>query len=147
DEIGLDEFSLLDNTLEKDTTKSNEEALIELYEKMRPGEPAVLDTATDYLKQLFFDPKRYDLGTVGRYKLNRRLRQETDKNTTVLTKEDVVGAVKYLIRLQNGQGKTDDIDHLSNRRVRQIGELVKDAAFRIGLIRLERSIREKMSLT
>lgn len=147
DEIGLDEFSLLDNTLEKDTTKSKEEALIELYEKMRPGEPAVLDTATDYLKQLFFDPKRYDLGTVGRYKLNRRLRQETDKNTTVLTKEDVVGAVKYLIRLQNGQGKTDDIDHLSNRRVRQIGELVKDAAFRIGLIRLERSIREKMSLT
>ncbi len=147
EEIALDEYNLLDNTLEKDTTQNREEALIELYEKMRPGEPAVLDTASDFLKQLFFDPKRYDLGKVGRYKLNRRLKQEIDIDTSVLVKEDIVGTVKYLIKLQNGQGKTDDIDHLSNRRVRQIGELVKDAAFRIGLIRLERSIREKMSLT
>ncbi len=148
EEIQLDEFNLLTSTLEKDTTASREEALIELYEKMRPGEPAVLDTATDYLKQLFFDPKRYDLGKVGRYKLNRRLKQDhVDLEKTVLDKEDLVGAIKYLIRLQNGQGKVDDIDHLSNRRVRQIGELVKESAFRIGLIRLERSIREKMSLT
>lgn len=144
----LDELNLIDNTIEKDTTNAKEEALIELYEKMRPGEPAVLDTATDYLKQLFFDPKRYDLGKVGRYKLNRRLKQDNiEEDKTILDKEDVVGAIKYLIRLQNGQGKIDDIDHLSNRRVRQIGELVKESAFRIGLIRLERSIREKMSLT
>lgn len=147
EEIKLDELNLLQNSLEKDTTASREEALIELYEKMRPGEPAVLDTAAEFLQQLFFDPRRYDLGKVGRYKLNRRLKEEVDQNTTVLVKEDIVNTVKYLIRLQNGQGKTDDIDHLSNRRVRRVGELVKDAAFRIGLIRLERSIREKMSLT
>lgn len=147
DEIKLDQFDLMANTIDKDPTKSKEEALLELYEKMRPGEPAVVETAAEYLKQLFFDPKRYDLGGVGRYKLNRRLELEIDKDTTVLTTDDILATVKYLIRLQNGQGRVDDIDHLSNRRVRQIGELVKDAAFRIGLIRLERSIREKMSLT
>lgn len=142
-----DEYDLIAKTLEKDTTKSQSEALIELYEKMRPGEPAVLDSAKEYLKQLFFDPRRYDLGEVGRYKMNRRLKVEVDPKTTVLSPEDVVAAVKYLIQLQNGVGKTDDIDHLSNRRVRRIGELVQANAFRIGLIRLERSIREKMSLT
>lgn len=142
-----DEYELLEKTIEKDVSKSQEEALIEIYEKMRPGEPAVLDNAKEYLKQLFFDPRRYDLGGVGRYKLNRRLKINIDAETTVLTPDDIVAAVKYLIKLQNGIGKTDDIDHLSNRRVRQIGELVQDAAFRIGLIRLERSIREKMSLT
>lgn len=142
-----DAYDLLKNTLEKDTTKTKEEALIEIYEKMRPGEPATIDGAQDYLKQMFFDPRRYDLGTVGRYKLNRRLKIQVDQETITLTPEDVVAAVKYLITLQNGKGKTDDIDHLSNRRVRQIGELVQESAFRIGLIRLERSIREKMSLT
>lgn len=142
-----DEFELLKNTLEKDMTKSREEALIEVYEKMRPGEPATLDTAQEYLKQMFFDPRRYDLGSVGRYKLNRRLKIDVELDTIVLTPEDVVATVQYLIKLQNGKGKTDDIDHLSNRRVRQIGELVQESAFRIGLIRLERSIREKMSLT
>ncbi len=147
DVTNQDEFDLLEKSIEKDACKSREEALIEVYEKMRPGEPAVLDNAKEYLKQLFFDPRRYDLGGVGRYKLNRRLKISVDPETTVLTTEDIVAAVKYLIRLQNGIGKTDDIDHLSNRRVRQIGELVQDAAFRIGLIRLERSIREKMSLT
>ena len=142
-----DEYELLKNTLEKDMTKSREEALIEIYEKMRPGEPATLDTAQEYIKQMFFDPRRYDLGTVGRYKLNRRLKIGVDLETIVLTPQDVVATVQYLIKLQNGKGKTDDIDHLSNRRVRQIGELVQESAFRIGLIRLERSIREKMSLT
>lgn len=147
EEIQFDEFKLLQTTLEKDTTQSQPEALLELYEKMRPGEPAVIDTAQEYVHQLFFDSRRYDLGLVGRYKLNRRLKLSVDENTTVLTPEDVVATVKYLIGLQNGRGKTDDIDHLSNRRVRQIGELVQESAFRIGLIRLERSIREKMSLT
>jgi DNA-directed RNA polymerase subunit beta len=142
-----DESRLLDKTIEKDTTKSENEALLELYQKMRPGEPAVLDTARQYLHQLFFDPRRYDLGTVGRYKLNRRLKIEENKEKTVLTPQDILAAVRYLIELQNGRGKTDDIDHLSNRRVRRIGELVQANAFRVGLIRLERSIREKMSLT
>ncbi|HYD35250.1 MAG TPA: DNA-directed RNA polymerase subunit beta [Vitreimonas sp.] len=142
-----DESDLIAKTIEKDPTKSQAEALIELYEKMRPGEPAVLDNAKEYLKQLFFDPRRYDLDEVGRYKLNRRLKVNADQKTTVLTTEDAVAAVRYLIKLQNGEGKTDDIDHLSNRRVRRIGELVQTNALRIGLIRLERSIREKMSLT
>jgi DNA-directed RNA polymerase subunit beta len=146
-DIAKDEFDLIQKTIEKDTTKTQAEALIEVYEKMRPGEPAVLDNAKEYMKQLFFDPRRYDLGEVGRYKLNRRLKIEVDGKTTILTPKDIVASVKYLIQLQNGTGKTDDIDHLSNRRVRRIGELVQANALRIGLIRLERSIREKMSLT
>ena len=147
DEIEYDEYELIQLTLEKDTTKSQEEALIEIYAKMRPGEPAVLETARNYLNQLFFDPRRYNLDLVGRYKLNRRLKHNVDPSITTLTPEDLVQTVKYLIGLQNGRGKTDDIDHLSNRRVRSIGELARDSAFRIGFIRLERSIREKMSLT
>jgi len=147
EEMAFDEFDLVSSTLDKDTTKSQEEALIEIYAKMRPGEPAVLETARNYLNQLFFDQKRYNLDEVGRYKLNRRLKSQVDKSITTLTAEDLVGTVKYLIGLQNGRGKVDDIDHLSNRRVRRIGELAKESAFRIGLIRLERSIREKMSLT
>lgn len=147
EEMAQDEFQLLQNTLDKDTAQSQPEALLEIYTKMRPGEPAVLETAQEYLKQLFFDPRRYDLGLVGRYKLNRRLKLALPESTTILTNEDLVATVKYLIHLQNGRGKIDDIDHLSNRRVRQIGELVRESAFRIGLIRLERSIREKMSLT
>ena len=134
-------------TLQKDLTASQNEALIELYEKMRPGEPAVLENARQLLQQMFFDARRYNLGEVGRYKLNRRLKIDVDLNKTVLTPQDIVAAVRYLIVLQQGKGKIDDIDHLSNRRVRRVGELVQANAFRIGLIRLERSIREKMSLT
>lgn len=147
DTIDTDKLDLVQKTLEKDSTQTQAEALIEIYEKLRPGEPAVLETAKEFLKQLFFDERRYDLGEVGRYKLNRRLGVKVNEKTTVLTAEDIVAAVKYLVGLQNGIGKVDDIDHLSNRRVRRIGELVKANAFRIGLIRLERSIREKMSLT
>jgi len=142
-----DELKLIEKTIEKDPTKTQSEALIELYEKMRPGEPAVLDTAREYANGLFFNPRRYDLGLVGRYKMNRRLEIDVEEDNTVLTLEDVVATVAYLVKLQNKQGYTDDIDHLSNRRIRQIGELVKESAFRIGMIRLERSIREKMSLT
>lgn len=144
-----DQVSYIRNTLEKDPTKNQNEALIELYEKLRPGEPAVLESAQELLEELFFNPRRYDLGKVGRYKLNRRLGVEVpnSKQTQVLTKEDIVAAFKYLITLQNGEGRVDDIDHLSNRRVRRVGELVNTVAFRVGLLRLERSIREKMSLT
>jgi DNA-directed RNA polymerase subunit beta len=147
DMVKGDDLDLIGNTLAKDTTATQAEALIEIYQKMRPGEPVALDTAKQYLHQLFFDPRRYDLGRVGRYKLNRRLKVDAAIDKTVLTPEDIVLAVKYLVGLQNGQGKVDDIDHLSNRRVRRIGELVQANAFRVGLIRLERSIREKMSLT
>src|SRR3989338_3873611 len=116
---------------------------------MRPGDPAVLENANQYLYQLFFDSRRYDLAMVGRYKLNRRLGIDIPnaKANHVLHSEDIIATVRYLIGLQNGQGKVDDIDHLSNRRVRCVGELVVITAFRIGLLRLERSIREKMSLT
>lgn len=135
-------------TLAKDSTKSQEEALIEIYRKMRPGEPAVLENAEALFASLFTDGRRYDLGRVGRFKINKRLGVSlpNEKSTWVLTRQDAVSAVTYLIGLQNGAGKLDDIDHLSNRRLRRVGELVAVNAFRVGLLRLERSVKEKMSL-
>jgi len=135
-------------TLAKDSTKSPEEALVEVYRKMRPGEPAVLDNAEALFASLFTDGRRYDLGKVGRFKINKRLgvNLPNDKSNWVLTKQDAVAAIKYLINLQNGIGKLDDIDHLANRRLRRVGELVAVNAFRVGLLRLERSVKEKMSL-
>jgi DNA-directed RNA polymerase subunit beta len=135
-------------TISKDPTKTREEALIEIYRKMRPGEPALLDNAQALFESLFMDPRRYDLGKVGRYKINKRLGLDisNEPQSWVLTKEDVVAALKYLIGLQNGVGRVDDIDHLSNRRLRRVGELVATHAFRVGLLRLERSVKEKMSL-
>jgi len=142
------EKSYIKATLDKDSCKTAEEALIEVHEKMRPGEPAVLENARQLLHGMFFDYRRYDLGRVGRYKLNKRLHLDIEniEANHVLRVEDIVATVAYLIKLQNGQGKVDDIDHLSNRRVRRVGELVSQVAFRVGLLRLERSIREKMSL-
>lgn len=139
----------IEATVEKDATKSRVEAVLEIYQRLRPGEPAVLENAEDLLYQMFFDPRRYQLRSVGRYKLNRRLGLSVPNGEEgqVLKLEDVVATVKYLMMLQNGKGKVDDIDHLANRRVRRVGELVMDTAFRVGLLRLERSIREKMSLT
>lgn len=136
------------STLEKDTAKSRDEALLEIYRKMRPGEPVLLENAVSLFEGLFFDPKRYDLGKVGRFKINKRLSLNlpNEKENWVLTKQDLVSAISYLIKLQNGTGRTDDIDHLSNRRLRRVGELVATNAFRVGLLRLERSIKEKMSL-
>ena len=135
-------------TLAKDPTKTREEALIEIYRKMRPGEPAVLDNAETLFASLFTDGRRYDLGKVGRFKINKRLglTLPNEKSTWVLTKQDVIAVVSYLIGLQNGTGKLDDIDHLANRRLRRVGELVAVNAFRVGLLRLERSVKEKMSL-
>ncbi|OGJ41027.1 MAG: DNA-directed RNA polymerase subunit beta [Candidatus Pacebacteria bacterium RIFOXYB1_FULL_44_10] len=143
------ETSFITTTISKDPAQNKAEALIEIYERMRPGEPAVLENAQELLDTMFFDARRYDLGRVGRYKLNRRLGLSVpnEKKYQVMMREDIVGALAYLINLQNGKGKTDDIDHLSNRRVRCVGELVMMNAFRIGMLRLERSIREKMSLT
>src|SRR4030043_945923 len=135
-------------TIAKDPSKTREEALMEIYRKMRPGEPVLLENADNLFTNLFFDPKRYDLGSVGRFKINKRLDLSTPnlKENWILTRQDIVGTLKYLISLQNGKGRADDIDHLANRRLRRVGELVATNAFRIGLLRLERSVREKMSL-
>ena len=146
-EIKTDKLHLIENTLEKDPSKNQAEALLEVYDKMRHGEPAILDNAREYFKQMFYEPRRYNLGDVGRYKTNRRLKIKVDEKKHTLDPEDILATVKYLIGLQNGAGKVDDIDHLSNRRVRCVGELVQSNALRIGLGRLERSIREKMSMT
>ena len=136
------------STLEKDPTETREEALLEIYRKVRPGEPTVLENAENLFKNLFFEPRRYDLGKVGRYKINKRLGLQipNEKANWILNKEDLIGTIKYIIRLQNGKGRVDDIDHLSNRRLRRVGELVATNAFRIGVLRLERSVKEKMSL-
>ena len=135
-------------TLNKDATKNREEALIEIYRKMRPGEPAVLENAEGLFASLFTDGRRYDLGKVGRFKINKKLglTVANEKANWVLTRQDAVATISYLIGLQNGSGKVDDIDHLSNRRLRRVGELVAVNAFRVGLLRLERSVKEKMSL-
>ncbi|CAN5316393.1 hypothetical protein BH10PAT1_BH10PAT1_1520 [soil metagenome] len=135
-------------TLEKDPTRTREDALLEIYKKLRPGEPALLDNAETLFHNLFFDARHYDLGRVGRYKINKKLGLNipNEKQNWVLTKDDIVATLHSLIGLQNGIGKVDDIDHLSNRRLRCVGELVATHAFRAGLLRLERSIKEKMSL-
>jgi DNA-directed RNA polymerase subunit beta len=138
----------IEATLAKDPTTSQTEAVLELYRKLRPGEPIVLDNAQELLRTMFFDYRRYSLERVGRYKMNKKLKIDVtnDKDHWVLTREDIIGAIRYLISLTNGKGDVDDIDHLGNRRVRRVGELVSTNAFRVGLLRLERSVREKMSL-
>jgi len=143
-----DNHQFIQNTIEKDPTKTTEEALIEIYEKLRPGEPAILDNARNFFYDMLFNPRRYDLDRVGRFKLNRRLGIDVknESENYVLTLDDLIAATAYLIKLQSGEGKTDDIDNLSNRRIRRVGELVLGTAFRVGLLRLERSIKEKMSL-
>lgn len=135
-------------TLAKDPNTTQSDALLDLYDKIRPGEPAVLENAKNLFFQSFFDPRRYDLDKVGRYKLNKKLGLDIENkpDNQVLQKADLLAIIKYLIGLQNGVGSVDDIDHLANRRVRRVGELLGATAFRIGLLRLERSIKEKMSL-
>lgn len=135
-------------TFAKDSSKNKDEAYLEIYRKLRPGEPVLLENAENLFTSLFLDPKRYDLGSVGRYKINKRLGLNVAnvKENQIVTKADIIGAIKYLIGLQNGVGRVDDIDHLANRRLRRVGELVAVNAFRIGLLRLERSVKEKMSL-
>lgn len=145
-----DETSPIIKMLSKDPTDSYESALKDFYRKIRPGEPATLSNARSAIMRLFFDPKRYNLGRVGRYKLNSKLGLEvTDEElqTVTLKKEDVIGALKYLIRLKSGDpdAAIDDIDHLGNRRVRSVGELIQNQC-RIGLARMEKIIRERMNL-
>jgi len=133
------------NTLHKDTTKSHEEALFKIYTLLRPGEPPSMEMAQGLLERLFFVAKRYDLGEVGRYKLNQRLNLDVPLTHTTLDKNDFIAILRYLLELNNGRGSIDDIDHLGNRRARSVGELLFNQ-FSIGLSRLARTIRERMSL-
>ena len=131
--------------LKKDTTQNEEEALKEVYKRLRPGEPPTTANAKALLKRLFFDPKRYDLGRVGRYKINQKLEMDVDVEQRTLQGHDVVMATKYLIKLKGGEGYLDDIDHLGSRRVRTVGELLANQC-RLGLSRTERLVRERMTL-
>ena len=131
--------------LKKDPTRNEEEALKDIYKRLRPGEPPTTTNARALLKRLFQDPKRYDLGRVGRYKINQKLTLKTDLDMRTVMVEDIVEATKYLIRLKKGEGVVDDIDHLGSRRVRTVGELLMNQC-RIGLARTERLVKERMTL-
>ncbi len=150
----LDAFAEVDNdpniryiqaTLDRDPVKKEDEALLELYKKLRPGDPATLDNARSLVKNLFFNARRYDLGSVGRYKLNRKLDESIPQSTRILTQDDLVNIIRRLVSLNNGRGRKDDIDHLGNRRVRCVGELIQ-TQFRVGLLRMERVVKERMSI-
>lgn len=153
---GITEFSILfidgvntdasfRNTLVSDKIESKEEAILEIYKRMRPGDPPTIEAATALFDNLFFNPDRYDLSAVGRMKLNEKLGLNLPVETRILTKEDILKSVEYLIGLKNGSGEIDDIDNLSNRRVRAVGELLENQ-YRIGLLRIERAIRERLQL-
>jgi DNA-directed RNA polymerase subunit beta len=153
--LGLSDSEIFDSlrhpeyfqkTIEKEGQFSEEEALLELYRKLRPGEPPTVNGGQQLLDSRFFDPKRYDLGKVGRHKLNRKLRLNIPETTRVLTPQDIVSAIDYLINLEFDIGNPDDIDHLGNRRVRSVGELLQNQV-RVGLNRLERIIRERMTVS
>ncbi|MCF6289718.1 MAG: DNA-directed RNA polymerase subunit beta [Desulfobacterales bacterium] len=132
-------------TLTLDKVTTTEEALLEIYRRLRPSSPPTKEVATSFFNNLFFNPGTYDLSEVGRFKINAKLKVDTDIAVRTLTKDDIMEAVRYLVRLKDEQGKVDDIDHLGNRRVRTVGELVENQ-YRIGLVRMERAIRERMTL-
>jgi DNA-directed RNA polymerase subunit beta len=135
----------LSNTLAKDTTKNSREALIEIYRRMRPGDPPTLESARSLFYGMFFDAKRYDFSRVGRFKFNIKLDTEVPVDQKTLSADDFFRVIEYLLRLQKDVGRVDDIDNLGNRRVRAVGELLENQ-FRIGLVRMERAIKEKMSV-
>ncbi|MGB3718445.1 MAG: DNA-directed RNA polymerase subunit beta, partial [Hyphomicrobiaceae bacterium] len=154
-ERGIKQFSILDidhvtvgayirNTLKIDKNANREEALMDIYRVMRPGEPPTVEAAEALFHGLFFDPERYDLSAVGRVKMNMRLDLDVPDTVRVLRKEDILAVVKTLVGLRDGKGEIDDIDHLGNRRVRSVGELMENQ-YRVGLLRMERAIKERMS--
>jgi DNA-directed RNA polymerase subunit beta len=146
---GVDEGSdhrFVQSTLDKDPASTAEEALLEFYRRLRPGDPPNADNARSLLNSLFFNFRRYDLGKVGRYKVNKRLGLETPITTRILTPDDLVEIVREMVRINHGKGTADDIDHLGNRRVRAVGELIQNQ-FRVGLLRMERVVKERMSIT
>ncbi|MEM0952260.1 MAG: DNA-directed RNA polymerase subunit beta [Cyanobacteria bacterium P01_H01_bin.74] len=139
------QFEYLRKTLDKDTTQTTDEALIEMYKKLRPGDPPSVAGGRSLLESRFFDEKRYDLGKVGRYKMNKKLALSSPDTLRVLTMEDITTSIDYLINLNYDDGAVDDIDHLGNRRIRAVGELLQNQ-FRVGLSRLERIVKERMTL-
>jgi DNA-directed RNA polymerase subunit beta len=143
-DTSVDEGALI-RALKKDPTRNEEEALKEIYKRLRPGEPPTTANAKALLKRLFFDPKRYDLGRVGRYKVNQKLGLKIELEQRILESGDIVAATKYLVRLKRGVGVVDDIDHLGSRRVRTVGELLANQC-RVGLSRTERLVRERMTM-
>ncbi len=142
----VDEGSYLSDTLRTDLTTTNLEAQVEIYRMMRPGEPPTKDAAQSMFRNLFSNPERYDLSAVGRMKFNRRLGRKDSKGGNVLEPRDIVDVLKALIEIRNGRGQVDDIDHLGNRRIRSVGEMAENQ-FRIGLVRVERAVRERLSLS
>ncbi|WP_188748809.1 DNA-directed RNA polymerase subunit beta [Parapedobacter defluvii] len=139
------DYSIIYNTLQKDTSNSEKEAVEHIYRQLRNAEPPDEETARGIIERLFFSDKRYDLGDVGRYRINRKLQLDTPEETKVLTREDIIAIVKYLINLINSKAEVDDIDHLSNRRVRTVGEQLY-SQFGVGLSRMARTIRERMNI-
>lgn len=133
------------NTLLLDKTDTREEALLKVFERLRPGEPPTVEAAEQLFNSLFFDPDRYDLSKVGRMKINYKFGMNIPVDQTVLTQEDILRTATYLVELNNGKGKVDDIDHLGNRRVRAVGELLENQ-FRVGLVRMERAVKERMAI-
>ena len=153
-EIGINKIKVVDTTtddgiiikcMKKDPTKDEEEALKDIYRRLRPGDPPTAANARALIKRLFFDHKRYDLGRVGRYKINQKLGHADKSDSRILTKIDLIAATKYLLRLKKGEGSTDDIDHLGSRRIRTVGELLANQC-RVGLARTERLVKERMTL-
>jgi DNA-directed RNA polymerase subunit beta len=136
----------IQSTLDRDPVKNENEALLEVYKRLRPGDPATLENARSLLQNLFFNPRRYDLGAVGRYKLNKKFDLAIPQSQRILTLDDLVHLIRRLIALNNGKGRADDIDHLGNRRVRCVGELIQ-AQMRVGLLRMERVVKERMSIS
>src|SRR5947199_6143191 len=146
---GIDEGSdhrFVQATVDKDPAATSEEALLEFYRRLRPGDPPNADNARSLLNSLFFNFRRYDLGKVGRYKVNKRLGLQTDITVRILTPFDLVEIVREMVRINHGKGTADDIDHLGNRRVRAVGQLIQNQ-FRVGLLRMERVVKERMSIT
>ena len=153
-ELGITKIRVVDTSVDdgivikcmkKDPAKNEEDALKDIYRRLRPGDPPTAANARALIKRLFFDPKRYDLGRVGRYKITQKLGLKDDENVRILTKEDLVAATKYLLRLKKGEGTLDDIDHLGSRRIRTVGELLANQC-RVGLARTERLVKERMTL-
>src|SRR5271166_404240 len=153
-ELGIHKIKVVDTTadegivikcMKKDPAKNEEEALKDIYRRLRPGDPPTAANARALIKRLFFDPKRYDLGRVGRYKINQKLGLKGDLEQRILESADIVAATKYLVRLKKGEGVVDDIDHLGSRRVRTVGELLANQC-RVGLSRTERLVRERMTM-
>jgi len=141
----LDQGPYISNTLRIDTSTTRLEALVEIYRMMRPGEPPTKDAAENLFQNLFFNPERYDLSAVGRMKFNRRVGRPESEDSDTLTRDDIIAVLKVLMDIRNGKGTVDDIDHLGNRRIRSVGEMAENA-FRVGLVRVERAVKERLTL-